>query len=73
VSNRSKSQAVKAAMSVATDITEGRLNPADLDRVALDECRALFGRVVGPGDPLWELQVEVARGCSRLAAYRPTS
>lgn len=25
------------------------------------ECRELFGTVAGPGDALWELQVEVAR------------
>lgn len=61
MSNRSKSHAVKAAMSMATDITEGRLNPVDLERAALAECRALFGTVAGPEDPLWPLHVDIAR------------
>lgn len=56
-----KMSAVDAAMSVALDVSEGRVAPADLDAQVLAECRALFGRVVGPGDPLWELHVEVAR------------
>ena len=53
-------------MSVATDITEGRLVPETLDKQVLEECRKLFGFVDGPGDPLWELQVEVARGVLAL-------
>jgi hypothetical protein len=57
----SKGNAIKAAMEVAEDVAAGKLDPADLDRAALDECRALFGNVCGPGDPLWELHVEIAR------------
>lgn len=53
--------AIKAAMSVAKDIAEGRIAPAQLADVALTECRSLFGAVVGPADPLWPLQAEVAR------------
>lgn len=53
--------AIKAAMSVAKDIAEGRVAPASLADVALTECRTLFGAVVGPDDPLWPLQAEVAR------------
>lgn len=60
-SRRAKESAVKAAMSIATDVTEGRLDPDVLDAQALDECRALFGRVAGPDDPLWSLHVDVAR------------
>ena len=48
-------------MSAAKDIAEGRISPADLDRLALEECRALFGHVAGPEDPLWELHVDIAR------------
>ncbi|OMC05675.1 hypothetical protein A5735_05015 [Mycolicibacter heraklionensis] len=60
-SRRAKESAVKAAMSIATDVTEGRLDPDVLGAQALDECRTLFGRVAGPGDPLWPLHVDVAR------------
>lgn len=56
-----KKSAIETAMSVATDITEGRLDPDSMEAQVLVECRALFGRVAGPGDPLWELHVDVAR------------
>lgn len=56
-----KKSAIGAAMDVAEGIAENRLAPAELDTVALDECRQLFGAVAGPGDPLWELHIEVAR------------
>lgn len=52
---------IKAAASVARDAAEGRLSPAALEEQAVAECRELFGTVTGPGDALWELQVEVAR------------
>ncbi|OMB79263.1 hypothetical protein [Mycolicibacterium conceptionense] len=52
---------VTAAMSVAQDIAEGKVDTAQLDDAVAAECRTLFGRVEGPGDPLWELQVDVAR------------
>ncbi|MDA4108159.1 flagellar hook-length control protein [Mycolicibacterium holsaticum] len=52
---------IKAAMSVARDVAEGRLDPAALDAAVADECRALFGVVAGPADPLWSLHVDVAR------------
>ena len=52
---------VKAAMSVARDAAEGRLDPANVERTAAAEASALFGTVVGPGDPLWPTQVDVAR------------
>ena len=69
MSSRSKSQAVKAAMSVATDITEGRLNPVDLERRAVAKCRELFGHVAGPGDALWPLHVDVTRQVLALGAF----
>ena len=53
--------AVKGAMSAAKDIAEGKLAPAALDAAVADECRELFGAVVGPTDPLWPLHVDVAR------------
>jgi hypothetical protein len=48
VNSQSKAQAVEAAMSIANDVTEGRLDPADLDRLAAQELRALFAKVSGP-------------------------
>lgn len=56
-----KKAGVDAAMSVAEDIATGRVDTAQLDAAVLAECRELFGRVAGPGDPLWELHVDVAR------------
>jgi hypothetical protein len=57
-----KRDAVDAAMSVAQDIAEGRLAPPDLEQQAVADLRALAGQVIGPDDPVWELQVEIARG-----------
>lgn len=53
--------AIKAASSVARDVADGRLDPADLEATAVAECRALFGTVGGPGDPLWAVHLDVAR------------
>jgi len=53
--------AVTAALAIAEDVTAGQLDVAALDALALEECRGLFSRVVGPGDVLWDLHVEVAR------------
>ncbi|WP_301121086.1 flagellar hook-length control protein [Mycolicibacterium fortuitum] len=52
---------VDAAMSVAEDIATGKVDTAQLDAAVAAEARALFGRVEGPGDPLWDLQVDVFR------------
>jgi hypothetical protein len=52
---------IRAAASVARDAAEGRLSPAALQQQSVAECRELFGTVAGPGDPLWELHVEVCR------------
>jgi hypothetical protein len=54
-------QTIKAAMSVAKDVAEGRLLPSSLAAAALEECRTLTSAVVGPNDPLWPLQTEIAR------------
>ncbi len=51
---------IKAAASVARDAAEGRLDPADLEQQVLNACRELVGQVVGEGDPLWPLQLEIA-------------
>lgn len=52
---------IKAAMAVAKDVAEGRLLPAQVDAAALEACRGIVGVVVGPNDPLWPLQTEIAR------------
>lgn len=54
-------EVIRAAMGVARDVAEGRTQAANIEAEARDACRRLFGRVAGPGDPLWELQVDVAR------------
>ncbi|ANE80147.1 flagellar hook-length control protein [Mycobacterium adipatum] len=54
--------AIKAASSIARDVADGRLTPADMEAQLQTELRALVGTVVGEGDPLFDLQVEIARG-----------
>jgi hypothetical protein len=61
-SKDARKAAVNSALSVANDVAAGKLDPAELDAAATEACRELFGRVVGPGDPLWGLHLEVARG-----------
>lgn len=53
--------AVTAALQIAEDVTAGRLDPTALQAEAVAECRNLFARVEGPGDPLWSLHVEITR------------
>lgn len=54
--------AIKAAASIARDVADGRLTPADLEHQAVAELHQLVGEVVGHGDPVWPLQVQIARG-----------
>lgn len=54
--------AIKAAMSVARDLAEGRLAVSQLDGEVAGLCREMFAHVIGADDPLFELQIEVARG-----------
>jgi hypothetical protein len=63
VSTETTAQAamLKAAMSVARDLAEGRLSAAELDAAAAGECRELFGTVAGPADALWPVHLDVAR------------
>ncbi|MBF9319831.1 hypothetical protein [Mycobacteroides chelonae] len=53
---------IRAATSVARDVSDGKLDPATLESQLAEELRDLFGTVVGEDDPLWPLQTEVARG-----------
>lgn len=52
---------INAAASIATDAAEGRLDPATLEQQLVTELQALVGTVVGPEDPLWPIQTDVAR------------
>lgn len=54
-------EAIKAAMSVAADLSAGTITEAEITAVAATEAEALVGTVVGPEDVLWSLQVEIAR------------
>jgi hypothetical protein len=53
---------IKSAASVARDAAEGKLDPAALESEVTAAARDLFGQVVGEGDPLFPLQIEVCRG-----------
>ncbi|MGH3725014.1 MAG: flagellar hook-length control protein [Mycobacterium sp.] len=61
MSKEAKRDAVKMALEIADQVANGRLDPTELDSVVLSKCRELYGTVAGPGDPLWEIHVEVAR------------
>lgn len=61
MSTSTKRDAINGAMSLADDVAQGRLDPTELEATAVAECRALFGTVAGPDDPLWDLQVQIAR------------
>lgn len=53
--------AVEAIMDLAKDVAEGRVSPADLDREAAAKTLELYRIVDGPADPIWPIQVEIAR------------
>lgn len=61
MSATTKRDAVDAAMSVAEDVAEGKIDPSTLDQAVAKECRELFGTVLGEGDPLWPLHIDVTR------------
>ncbi|WP_349268961.1 hypothetical protein MPNTM1_04183 [Mycolicibacterium parafortuitum] len=63
-----KADSINAAMSIAEDVAAGTVDPAGLDQAVADECRALFGQVVGDGDPLWPLHRDITRQSIALAA-----
>ncbi len=56
-----RKRAIEAVMQVARDLADGRISVADVEGPAVDQCRELFGRVAGVGDPLWDLQCDVTR------------
>ena len=58
-----------AALVLAKDAAEGRVSVATVEQAAADRCRALFGTVAGPGDPLWSLHTDTARQAISLGAF----
>ncbi len=62
MSTPTKRDAINAAMSVADDVAQGRLDPSALEAEMVAEVTALVGQVSGPDDPLWPVQLDVARG-----------
>mgnify|MGYP001321843132 CR=1 FL=1 len=56
-----KRDAINSAMSIADDVAAGRLSPTDLDATLAETCKALLGDARGPDDPLFDLQVDIAR------------
>lgn len=62
MSTMTKRDVVTAAMSVADDVAQGRLDPEHLEQQAVTELRDLVGTVVGEDDPVWPLQLQVASG-----------
>lgn len=54
-------ETIDAALGLAGDISEGKIDPVDLDAELVAKCRELCGTVVGPQDPLWPLQIGIAR------------
>ncbi|PBD11477.1 flagellar hook-length control protein [Mycobacterium avium subsp. hominissuis] len=67
----SKRDAISAAMSVADDVAQNKLDPSSLDDALADELRRLFGDVVGEDDSLWPLQLDVARRVIALGGIGP--
>lgn len=52
---------VESAYAVIGELTEGSLSGAAVEQRAVEVCRRTFGAVGGPDDPLWPVQIDVAR------------
>lgn len=61
MSAQSRREFADGAMRLARDAAEGRIDPDDMVPAFLDETRELCGQVIGPGDPMWTVQVEITR------------
>lgn len=61
MSSTTKTDGISAAMGIAEGIAAGTVDPAALEAELAAECRALVGQVVGDGDPLWTLHVDITR------------
>jgi len=52
---------VESAYAVIGELTDGSLSGAAVEQRAVEVCRRTFGAVGGPDDPLWPVQIDVAR------------
>ena len=62
MSTSTKRDVIDAALGLAEDVSSGQLSPAALEEQLVAEVKALVGDVRGPDDPLFEVQVQIARG-----------
>lgn len=53
--------AAEAVAVLMDEVAAGKLTGEAMAQQAADRCAAMFGNVAGPGDPLWEVHVAVAR------------
>lgn len=53
--------AAEAVAVLMTGVSEGRLTAATMAEAAETRCREVFGTCDGPTDPLWSVQIEIAR------------
>lgn len=60
---------VAAAMDLAADIADGKLHAADLHPKAVAMAREVCGLVIGPQDPMWPLQCDIARQVIGLGGF----
>lgn len=56
-----KKAAVDEALNLAEDLAASRIDAADLVVAAVEAARGVAGTVIGLGDPVWELQVQICR------------
>lgn len=52
---------IKSAIGLAEDMAAGKVQPEDLHPKAVAMARDVVGLVIGPQDPMWGLQCDIAR------------
>lgn len=52
---------VESAYAVLGELTGGTLSGAAVELRAVETCRQMVGTVAGPDDPLWSVQLDIAR------------
>lgn len=58
---RAAAEVVRAALGLAEDMVAGKVQPEDLHPKAVAMAREVVGLVIGPQDPMWVLQCDIAR------------